>query len=202
VAGPAGTRWGEHGAQGEVLLSGYLWKRGAHWLSFAYHRRYFYLQGGALVYLSQGGGGAAAANGAGGSPPDSHPGETGSSAGAECERRIRLASIVNIRVSSKVKFEFELACADRAYRLRAPSAHALALWVTTISNEWMGILQREAAIGPVGRHALTAAAPGTLTRARLSDMDTESLAALSQESTAERPRSAAAASPALKHLRA
>lgn len=201
VAGPGAAKWGEHGAQGQVLLSGYLWKRGAHWFSFAYHRRYFFLQGGALVYLSQSGGGAATADGPQGRPPDSHPGGTGSSAGAECERRISLASIVNIRVTSKVKFEFELACADRAYRLRAPSAQALALWVTTISSEWMGMMQRVAAVWPAGRHALTAAAPDC---ALSPDYDAESLAMLSRESTVERQRwrDAPAATPAVEHLRA
>jgi len=69
----------------------------------------------------------------------------------EAERRIPLGSILNVRVHSKVKFEFELVCASRSYRLRAPSAQALAVWVTTISATWMDVLHREA--GPSGDFA-------------------------------------------------
>ena len=38
---------------------------------------------------------------------------------------------------SKLKYEFVLVCPGRTYRLRAPSAQALALWVTAISSEWL-----------------------------------------------------------------
>jgi serine/threonine protein kinase len=200
VAGPGGTACAHHAAGGEVLLSGCLWKRGAHWLSFSYHRRYFFLQDGVLAYLSQSGGGAAPANGARACPRDSQPSGTGGSAGAEVERRIPLSSIVNIRVTSKVKLEFELARTDRAFRMRAPSAQALALWVTTISNEWMRILQREAAIGLACQHVLTAAGSS---RARSPDADSESTARIAHEPTVERQRhaGAAAATRAVKHPR-
>ena len=56
-------------------------------------------------------------------------------------RRFRLASLLDVRVQSKLKFEFELFCSSRSFRLRAPSAQALALWVTAISNEWMNAQQ-------------------------------------------------------------
>ena len=58
------------------------------------------------------------------------------------EKRIPLASVLNVRVHSKVKFEFELVSTTRSLRLRAPSAHALRLWVTTISAEWLQIKHR------------------------------------------------------------
>ena len=47
--------------------------------------------------------------------------------------------MLNVRVHSKLKFEFELVCAARSFRLRTPSAQALAVWVTTISAEWMKV---------------------------------------------------------------
>lgn len=40
---------------------------------------------------------------------------------------------------SKLKYEFEVVCKHRSYRLRAPSAQALALWVAAISSEWMAL---------------------------------------------------------------
>lgn len=133
------------------MLSGYLWKRGASWFSFAYKQRFFFLQDDELGYVTQydyagtpwPNGGAT-----GSSPQQASAPRGGNGAKASVgERRIRLSSIVNIRVSSKVKFEFELVCTDRSFRLRAPSAQALAMWVTTISAEWMRISQREASIG-------------------------------------------------------
>ena len=38
------------------------------------------------------------------------------------EKRIALGSVLNVRVHSKLKFEFELVCTSRSFRLRAPSA--------------------------------------------------------------------------------
>ncbi|KAL3925333.1 MAG: hypothetical protein SGPRY_003674, partial [Prymnesium sp.] len=38
------------------------------------------------------------------------------------DKRIDLASVLNVRVHSKLKFEFELVCISRSFRLRAPSA--------------------------------------------------------------------------------
>mmetsp|Transcript_37387 Transcript_37387/g.117592 ORF Transcript_37387/g.117592 Transcript_37387/m.117592 type:complete len:505 (-) Transcript_37387:123-1637(-) len=118
-----------------VRLSGYLWKKGSSWLSFSYHRRLFYLRHNELCFVP---------------PPPSTAPSAAPDGGAlevsrtEAERRIPLGSILNVRVHSKVKFEFELVCASRSYRLRAPSAQALAVWVTTISATWMDVLHREA----------------------------------------------------------
>lgn len=137
----------------EHLLTGYLWKRGSHWMSFSYKRRLFFLKDDALCFVS-------AARAAGAGPVDdeslfsesveSNPETSGMSAGSDggalpagVERRIPLSSIRNVRVHSKVKFEFELVSASRSYRLRAPSAQALAVWVTTISAEWMQLQHRE-----------------------------------------------------------
>ena len=40
------------------------------------------------------------------------------------EKRIPLSSVLNVRVVSKLKFEFELVCSVRSFRLRTPSAQA------------------------------------------------------------------------------
>ena len=53
------------------------------------------------------------------------------------QRNVKLASMTCVRMHSKLKYEFELVCTSRSYRLRAPSAQALALWVTAISSEWL-----------------------------------------------------------------
>jgi len=104
---------------GDAPLSGYLWKRGSSWRSLTYQRRFFYLANEALCYRAK-------------APSIEH----GMADGA-VEKRIALASVLNVRVHSKLKFEFELVCTSRSFRLRAPSAQALAVWVTTISAEWM-----------------------------------------------------------------
>mmetsp|Transcript_19861 Transcript_19861/g.42882 ORF Transcript_19861/g.42882 Transcript_19861/m.42882 type:complete len:151 (-) Transcript_19861:342-794(-) len=51
--------------------------------------------------------------------------------------RTPLTSAAHSASRAQIKFEFELVCKHRSYRLRAPSAQALAIWVTTISAEWM-----------------------------------------------------------------
>ena len=112
-------------------LSGFLWKRNSGLLSFAYRRRYFYLKDQSLCYRS----GATAANAQGEHLSDDQ-------LASMLEKRIPLASVLNVRVHSKVKFEFELVSTTRSLRLRAPSAHALRLWVTTISAEWLQIKHR------------------------------------------------------------
>ena len=111
-------------------LSGFLWKRNSGLLSFAYRRRYFYLKDQSLCYRS---GATAAAQG-------EHLSDD--QLASMLEKRIPLASVLNVRVHSKVKFEFELVSTTRSLRLRAPSAHALRLWVTTISAEWLQIKHR------------------------------------------------------------
>merc|ERR1719198_1934495 len=78
------------------------------------------------------------------------------------EKRIALGSVLNVRVHSKLKFEFELVCTARSFRLRAPSAQALAVWVTTISAEWMQLQHRstqKAVSQGVSGQAAAAAAP-------------------------------------------
>jgi len=111
-------------AEGGEALSGFLWKRGSSWRSIAYRRRFFYLTSEALCYRNQ--------------PPSAEHGL----ADGGVEKRIALGSVLNVRVHSKLKFEFELVCTSRVFRLRAPSAQALAVWVTTISAEWMQLQHR------------------------------------------------------------
>ena len=86
--------------------------------------RFFYLTDEALCYRNQ--------------PPSAEHGL----ADGGVEKRIPLGSVLNVRVHSKLKFEFELVCTSRVFRLRAPSAQALAVWVTTISAEWMQLQHR------------------------------------------------------------
>lgn len=138
----------------EHLLWGYLWKRGSHWMSFSYKRRLFFLRDDAVCFVS-------AARAAGAGPADSKcffpesvasnqsaasdisAGSDGVALPAGVERLIPLSSIRNVHVHSKVKFEFELVCISRSYRLRAPSAQALSVWVKTISAEWLQLQHRE-----------------------------------------------------------
>ena len=126
AAAAAVATLGRGGAHDEERpLCGFVWKRGSGLRSFAYQRRFFYLQHGCLCYRS-------------GEPGLSA--ETGELVFTHLvEKRIPLSSVLNVRVHSKLKFEFELVCAARSFRLRTPSAQALAVWVTTISAEWMKV---------------------------------------------------------------
>lgn len=81
------------------------------------------------------------------------PGASGSPAPSEAargagEKRIPLASVTCVRMHSKLKYEFELVCTSRSYRLRAPSAQALALWVTAISSEWLQLRNPPSQLAP------------------------------------------------------
>ena len=119
----------------QMPLVGFLWKRGSSWRSFAYQRRFFYLTEDALCYSKrplQSAEGGAGGGGGGVPTPALNPGET-----PPGEKRILLSSVTHVRMHSKLKYEFELVCTNRSYRLRAPSAQALALWVTAISSEWL-----------------------------------------------------------------
>ena len=75
------------------------------------------------------------------------------------EKRIPLSSVLNVRVVSKLKFEFELVCSVRSFRLRTPSAQALAVWVTSISAEWMRLKHHNAQQAAAARQLLAAAPP-------------------------------------------
>mmetsp|Transcript_57328 Transcript_57328/g.94801 ORF Transcript_57328/g.94801 Transcript_57328/m.94801 type:complete len:1163 (+) Transcript_57328:97-3585(+) len=144
--------------QNERPLSGYLWKRCSTWFSLSYHRRLFILQGEHLCYVSSAHSAAidgsctaadaaivAAASAAGRASASVAKTDAASSLPSSPSaglRRIHLGSITSVRVHSKLKFEFELICSWRTFRLRAPSAEALAIWVTTISAEWMQLQHR------------------------------------------------------------
>ena len=114
-----------HSASEQMPLVGFLWKRGSSWRSFAYQRRFFYLVDDVLCYRTKPLGQPAEL----GVPPPMDKGE----------KRIPLSSVTSVRMHSKLKYEFELVCVSRSYRLRAPSAQSLALWVTAISSEWMAL---------------------------------------------------------------
>ena len=103
---------------GGVPIRGILWKRGSSWRSFAYHRRFFYFAQGCLCYQTR----APAADGRCKELP---------------EKRIPLAGVTYVGIHSKLKYEFVVVGPKRTYRLRAPSAQALAFWVTAISSEWL-----------------------------------------------------------------
>ena len=107
----------------QMPLVGFLWKRGSSWRSFAYQRRFFYLTDDALCYIKR--------------PLPANEGAVPTPVTPAGEKRIPLASVTCVRMHSKLKYEFELVCTTRSYRLRAPSAQALALWVTAISSEWL-----------------------------------------------------------------
>ena len=145
----------------QMPLVGFLWKRGTSWRSFAYQRRFFYLTEDALCYrqrplpgdqgappglpaganhlaLAQADNCAAAGVAKpGGGAGSGGRGGVGAAGAATGEKRIPLTSVTCVRMHSKLKYEFELICTSRSYRLRAPSAQALALWVTAISSEWL-----------------------------------------------------------------
>ena len=139
-------------------LVGFLWKRGSSWRSFTYKRRFFYLTENALCYstrppsvddmpsvpaLSSSVSAPAVAPQAKRSSSSlsarssARSASVGSNDLSPGERRIPLSSVKCVRMHSKLKYEFELVCTTRSYRLRAPSAQALALWVTAISSEWL-----------------------------------------------------------------
>ena len=116
-------------------LAGFLWKRHSSWRAFAYHRRFFYLSDDALCYTTRP---------APTEDPHRRAGEDDAPNGAVVvgagrEKRIALSSITCVRMHSKLKYEFEVVCSHRSYRLRAPSAQALALWVTHLSSEWLAL---------------------------------------------------------------
>ena len=136
----------------QMPLVGFLWKRGTSWRSFAYQRRFFYLTEDALCYRQR----APPADQQGATPPGMLPDRLAlQNAGGE--KRIPLTSVTCVRMHSKLKYEFELICTSRSYRLRAPSAQALALWVTAISSEWLQLrslpTMRDAAGGGPARSA-------------------------------------------------
>ena len=61
----------------------------------------------------------------------------GLNAGSENVRHISLTTLIEIRIVSKVKLEFEIKSTNHWYRLRAPSVESFAAWVTTISAMWV-----------------------------------------------------------------
>uniref|UniRef100_A0A7S2G347 PH domain-containing protein n=1 Tax=Haptolina brevifila TaxID=156173 RepID=A0A7S2G347_9EUKA len=131
--GPAGQ------AELQMPLVGFLWKRGSGWRSFSYQRRFFYLIDHALCYRIK--------------PPLPAPGQPRITPD-KGEKCIPLVTVTSVRMHSKLKYEFEVVCTTRSYRLRAPSAQSLALWVTAISSEWMqlqhsSISQQPSAAGNV-----------------------------------------------------
>ena len=136
---------------GAMPLVGFLWKRGSSWRSFSYHRRFFYLTAEALCYRNK-------------PPPQQyHPHDAihtePLAATDKDERRIPLATITSVRMHSKLKYEFEVVCKARAYRLRAPSAQSLAVWVTAISSEWMTLQHSSTQLDPMSALQMSAARP-------------------------------------------
>ncbi|KOO33827.1 ha-tagged protein kinase domain of mitogen-activated protein kinase kinase kinase, partial [Chrysochromulina tobinii] len=104
--------------------SGFLWKRSRSWMPFIYRCRFFYLVDDALCYRTK--------------RPSLDTDEIPPVIDKD-EKRIPLATVTCVRMYSKLKYEFEVVCKHRSYRLRAPSAQALALWVAAISSEWMAL---------------------------------------------------------------
>jgi len=110
--------------QQQMPLVGFLWKRSRSWMPFIYRCRFFYLVDDALCYRTK--------------RPSLDTDEIPPVIDKD-EKRIPLATVTCVRMYSKLKYEFEVVCKHRSYRLRAPSAQALALWVAAISSEWMAL---------------------------------------------------------------
>ena len=118
----------QHLQQQQMPLVGFLWKRSRSWMPFIYRCRFFYLVDDALCYRTK-----RPSLDTDEIPPEIPPVIDND------EKRIPLATVTCVRMYSKLKYEFEVVCKHRSYRLRAPSAQALALWVAAISSEWMAL---------------------------------------------------------------
>mmetsp|Transcript_4502 Transcript_4502/g.10849 ORF Transcript_4502/g.10849 Transcript_4502/m.10849 type:complete len:545 (-) Transcript_4502:89-1723(-) len=112
-------------------LCGFLWKRGTSALGkLSYYKRYFYLKDGALCYCS---------------------GRSDSTTHQLLEKKIPLASISSVDVSSVDRFEFNMRCDSRVYQFRSRTLRELDVWVISLR------MQQQRHLGIFSERAMHAA---------------------------------------------